>query len=89
MPRFVTETVRVRLFATAREAAGTATLEWPVPAGGMTADALLAALAQAYPRLRPTFRAARFVRNGAYLASTAERVRPGDEFSVHPPYGGG
>ncbi|MGI0131398.1 MAG: MoaD/ThiS family protein, partial [Thermoplasmata archaeon] len=47
------------------------------------------ALATAYPALAPTLRACRFVRNGQYVERTSDRVRPGDEFAVHPPYGGG
>jgi molybdopterin converting factor small subunit len=47
------------------------------------------ALGDEYPRLRPTLQASRFVRNGQYLEDLETRVRPGDEFAVHPPYGGG
>ncbi|MGI0155158.1 MAG: MoaD/ThiS family protein [Thermoplasmata archaeon] len=39
--------------------------------------------------MAPTLRACRFVRNGQYVERTSDRVRPGDEFAVHPPYGGG
>lgn len=81
--------VRVRLFATAREAVGRPTVEWPVPARGLSADALVRTLGEAFPRLRPTLRASRFLINDRYVDDLTERVRPGDEFSVHPPYGGG
>jgi molybdopterin converting factor small subunit len=82
-------TVLVRLFATARRVVGRATLPWPVPEEGLRARELVAALQEAYPRLGPTLRASRFLRNDRYLGDLDESVRPGDEFSVHPPYGGG
>jgi molybdopterin converting factor small subunit len=85
----MTRPVRVLLFATAREAVGSATLDWPVPSRGVAADDLARSLAAAYPRLAPVLRASRLVRNGRYLRHPSERIRPGDEFAVHPPYGGG
>ncbi len=85
MPR----SVRVRLFATARLAVGRAVLPWPVPEHGLRARELVAALEQAYPRLAPTLRGSRFLRNDRYLRDLDETLRPGDEFAVHPPYGGG
>jgi molybdopterin converting factor small subunit len=81
--------VRVLFFAAAREAVGRAALEWPVPAAGVSAEALVRELGAKYPKLRPTLPASRFVRNGRYLETARARVRPGDEFAVHPPYGGG
>ena len=81
--------VRVLLFASAREAVGRSSLDWPVPRSGISVAELLRALGSKYPRLRPALRASRFVRNGRYLESLGLRVRPGDEFAVHPPYGGG
>ena len=81
--------VRIRLFATARTAVGRAEIDWPVPAEGLSARALAAALAEAYPTLAGTLRASRLVRNGRYIQRAGERVRPGDEFAIHPPYGGG
>jgi molybdopterin converting factor small subunit len=81
--------VRVRLFATAREAVGSATLDWPVPPGGLTARELVHGLREAYPRLGPTLRTSRFLRNDRYLEDLGERISPGDEFAVHPPYSGG
>jgi molybdopterin converting factor small subunit len=81
--------VRVRLFATARTAVGRAELDWPVPPEGISAHALAAALADAYPALARTLRVSRLVRNGRYVQRAGERVRPGDEFAIHPPYGGG
>jgi molybdopterin converting factor small subunit len=81
--------VRVLLFATARTAVGRAEVTWSVPAGGIPAASLTDALAGAYPALRPVLRTSRFVRNGRYLDRLTERVQPGDEFAIHPPYGGG
>ena len=81
--------VRVLLFATARTAVGRPEIEWPVPAEGVSAKTLALQLAAAYPALASTLRVSRFVRNGRYLDRVTARVRPGDEFAVHPPYGGG
>lgn len=81
--------VRVLLFATARTAVGRSELEWSVPTRGVPARTLARQLAAAYPALAPTLRVCRFVRNGRYLDHLSGRVRPGDEFAVHPPYGGG
>ena len=77
------------LFASAREAAGRGALPWPVPPEGLTAAALVAAIGAKFPRLKPTLATSRFVRNGGYLDDLETRLRPGDEFAVHPPYGGG
>ena len=82
-------TVRVRLFASAREVVGRSVLDWPVPADGIAAEALVRDLGTRYPKLVPTLAASRFVRNGRYLNRMSQTVRAGDEFSVHPPYGGG
>jgi molybdopterin converting factor small subunit len=82
-------TVRVRLFATARQAVGRASLSWTVPEAGLAARELLAELAAAHPQLARTLGASRFLRNNRYLTDLGETIRPGDEFAVHPPYGGG
>ena len=79
----------VLLFATAREAVGTRVLRWPLPPLGVSVGALVRDLGIRYPKLAPILRQSRFVLNGRYVASRATRVRPGDEFAVHPPYGGG
>jgi molybdopterin converting factor small subunit len=81
--------VRILLFATAREAVGRSVLAWRVPEEGMTASDLVHELGTEFPRLRPALRTSRFVRNDEYLEQLTQRVRPGDEFAVHPPYGGG
>ncbi len=85
MPR----TVRVRLYATARVVVGRPVLTWPVAGSGIPARELVAELGEAFPRLRPTLRVSRFLRNDRYLARLDEILRPGDELAVHPPYGGG
>jgi len=81
--------VTVLFFATARTAVGEPRLRWPCDPPTMTARTLVRSLAESYPKLEPTLRTSRFVLNGRYLASLAVRVRAGDEFAVHPPYGGG
>ncbi len=81
--------VRVLLFATARTAVGKSELAWNVPPAGIPASALAEELARAYPKLAPTLRVSRLVRNGHPIERPNLRVRPGDEFAIHPPYGGG
>ncbi len=81
--------LRIHLFATARQVVGRTTLPWPVGANGVRARDLVDALQAAYPRLGPTLRVSRFLRNDEYLTDLSVRLRPGDEFAVHPPYGGG
>ena len=85
----MSDRVTVLLFAMARAAVGKPRLDWPVEPAGVSARALVRSLGNSYPTLRPTLRASRFVLNGNYLSNLATRVRPGDEFAVHPPYGGG
>ncbi|HTW77190.1 MAG TPA: MoaD/ThiS family protein [Thermoplasmata archaeon] len=81
--------VRVLLFAMARTAVGRSELEWTVPPEGIPASELARQLVAAHPRLAAPLRASRLVRNGRYVRRPTERVRPGDEFAIHPPYGGG
>ena len=81
--------VRILLFASAREAVGRREITWSLPPGGMTAQGLIAALGEEYPGLRPTLSVSRFVHNGRYLMDLGIALRAGDEFAVHPPYGGG
>lgn len=83
-------TVRIRLFAAAREAVGgVGELRWEVPAEGRAAREILAALAARYPHLGPVLRASRIARDGRYLRAATARIRPGEELSIHPPYSGG
>ena len=81
--------VRVRFYASAREAAGRSTVDLPVPATGATARSLVATLARKWPALAPVLRTSRFLRNDEYLTVLRARLGPGDELAVHPPYGGG
>lgn len=81
--------IRIRLFATARVTVGRSAIDWAVPSQGSSARQLLEELGREYPRLAPTLRISRVLRNGAYLGDLDERLLPGDEFAVHPPYGGG
>ena len=81
--------VRVLLFATARTAVGERSLSVPVDREGLTARALVAQLAASYPRLAPVLPHCRFFHDGEPIVRLDERVRAGDEFAVHPPYGGG
>ena len=79
----------MRLFATAREAAGTDRIEWPPAPGGLEIAALLSELSVRYPQLRPVLAHSRLARNGTYLTRRSGRLRPGDELAIHPPYSGG
>ncbi len=81
--------VRILLFATARSAVGRPSVDWSVPPGGLRAEELIRALEAAYPRLGPVLRGSRWVLNGQFVRGPTTRVRPGDEFAIHPPYGGG
>ncbi|GIW09958.1 MAG: molybdopterin synthase sulfur carrier subunit [Dehalococcoidia bacterium] len=79
--------VVVRLFASARDAVGTATLTLELPEG-TTAGALFEQLVASYPALGRLARVARLAVNGAY--APAEMVlAPGDEVAVLPPVSGG
>ena len=85
MPRAVS----VRLFATAREAAGTESIAHEVGPGGIPLRDLLRELAAGRPALAKILRHSRFARNGTYVRGMATRLHPGDELAVHPPYSGG
>jgi molybdopterin converting factor small subunit len=80
---------RVLLFATARTAVGTRTLPWPVPTEGTPVRELAAELARAHPPLAPILAHCRFFHDGVPVQRLDERVRPGEELAIHPPYGGG
>ena len=82
-------TVHVLLFATARTAVGHSELDWPVPPSGVAAGALADEISRAHPRLAPVLKVSRLVRNGRPVERPSTRIRPGDEFAIHPPYGGG
>ena len=81
--------VTILLFATARLAVGASELHWPVEPDGLPLGSLVRVLGRHYPKLAPILPTCRFVLNDTYVVSRATRVRPGDKFAVHPPYGGG
>ncbi|HXY12242.1 MAG TPA: MoaD/ThiS family protein [Thermoplasmata archaeon] len=85
----MSDRVTVVFFATARLAAGTGRLSVPVDPTGVPARSLVRSLGERFPKLIPVMRSSRFVLNGRYLNGLGHIVRPGDEFAVHPPYGGG
>jgi MoaE-MoaD fusion protein len=77
--------VRVRLFASYREAAGTARLETPLPAGARVSD-LIALLATRLPSLL-TARGMVAV-NHTYVSADTP-LSDGDEVALIPPVSGG
>lgn len=83
--------LRLRFYATAREAVGRPTATRDIAPAGMPVGEIVDALAVEWPRLAPILRTARLVLNGEYLPprDRTTRVRPGDELAVHPPYSGG
>jgi molybdopterin converting factor small subunit len=89
LPDVPRETVRVRLYAGARAAAARPFVDVVVPPEGLSAKEIVRRLAAICPPLGPVLRASRLVRNDEYLTRLSVRLRPGEELSVHPPYGGG
>jgi molybdopterin converting factor small subunit len=81
--------VSVRLYASAREAAGTGTIRRPTGPEGVVLRSLLRELAEDRPTMAKILRHSRFARNGTYLTGLGTRLFPGDELAVHPPYSGG
>ena len=79
--------VRVRLFATQRELAGTREVGLDLADGATVADAWDALVAE-HPGLAPGRAFVRFARNGAY-ADEATTVEDGDEVAMIPPVSGG
>ena len=80
-------TVRVLLFAAAREAAGTGALDLDLPDGATVSDAW-ELLADAHPALAPVLRTSRAAVDEAFVpASTV--LRDGAELAVLPPVSGG
>jgi molybdopterin synthase catalytic subunit/molybdopterin converting factor small subunit len=82
-----TISVRVRLFAMQREAAGTRQVVLELPAGA-TIDDAWSALAAQVPALAPGRPTVRFARNGAY-ADPGDMLADGDEVACIPPVSGG
>jgi MoaE-MoaD fusion protein len=79
--------IKVKLFASYREAVGSRELSLDVPADA-TAGSLLSSLAELHPALRPLAGSATFAVNRHYVASDA-RLQPDDEVTILPPVAGG
>lgn len=88
-PGISTLRVRLLLFATARIAVGAPSLSWPVRPDGTTVRELVDELARAHPRVAPILAHSRFFHDGVPVVRQNERIRPGEELAIHPPYGGG
>jgi len=85
----VSHAVRVRLYATARDAVRRTELDLAVPDGGLTGRELVRCLTDRWPRLGPILGTSRIVRANGDVVRPGSRLRAGDEVAVHPPYGGG
>lgn len=79
--------VRVRLFASLRQAAGTGTLSYSLPDGATVAD-LVRNLAAEYPRL-PMAAGAIYASVNRVYAGQDTILQPGDEVGLFPPVSGG
>jgi molybdopterin converting factor small subunit len=85
----VTRTVRITLFATAREAVGRSEILLPIPPRGSSVGGILAGLGRDFPSLALVLPSCRFAKNGQYVRGVSTRLAAGDELAVHPPYSGG
>lgn len=79
--------LRIRLFASFREAVGSGTLAWDAPEGATVAD-VISALRAAYPGLGPAAERALLAVNQEYVAGTVT-LHDGDELALIPPVSGG
>jgi molybdopterin converting factor subunit 1 len=79
--------IRIRLFASFREAAGSGTLAWDAPVGASVSE-VVAALRAAYPRLGPASDKALLAVNQEYVGGEY-RLQDGDELALIPPVSGG
>jgi molybdopterin converting factor subunit 1 len=79
--------IRVRLFASFREAAGNGTLAWDAPEGATVAS-VVAALRERYPGLGPTADRALLAVNQEYVGGDL-KLHDGDELALIPPVSGG
>ena len=79
--------VRVRLFASFREAVGSGTLAWEAPEGA-TVSQVVAALRETYPGLGPAAEKALLAVNQEYVGGDL-KLHDGDELALIPPVSGG
>jgi len=79
--------VQVRLFAAARQAAGSATVELELPAGA-TIGQLRGRLAGEFPQLSGLVGQAMFAVDTEYVRDSHE-IRPGADVACIPPVSGG
>ena len=79
--------IRIRLFASFREAVGSGTLAWDAPDGASVAD-VVAALRAQYPKLGPAAEKALLAVNQEYVGG-ALQLHDGDELALIPPVSGG
>lgn len=79
--------VQVRLFAAARQAAGSSTVELELPVGA-TVGQLRDRLAGEFPQLSALVRQAMFAVDAEYVRDGVE-IRPGADVACIPPVSGG
>ncbi len=79
--------ITVKLFASARDAAGTAEIS-VAPSDRETVDHFLGTLSARYPKLSPLVPFLRVAVNAEY-ATPQTVIRDGDEVAVMPPVSGG
>jgi len=79
--------LRIRLFASFREAVGSSALAWTAPEGS-TVGQVVAALREAHPRLGPALDRAMLAVNQEYVGPDL-RLSDGDELALIPPVSGG
>jgi molybdopterin converting factor subunit 1 len=79
--------VRIRLFASFREAVGSNTLAWTAP-DASTVSEVVAALREAHPKLGPALDRAMLAVNQEYVEPEL-RLQDGDELALIPPVSGG
>ncbi|MSZ30043.1 MAG: MoaD family protein [Actinobacteria bacterium] len=83
----MSETARLRLFASAREAAGSSEVEIPV---GVLGEIIEAACSRFGPTFAEVVKISRIWVNGEEpFQGLATRIEPGDEVAVLPPVSGG
>jgi molybdopterin synthase sulfur carrier subunit len=82
------ETVTVRFFAAAEEAAGTDEATRPLGEGGTLQD-LIDELVLAAPALADVLDTCSYLRNGFAARNLRQPLEPGDVIDVLPPFSGG